>query len=314
VNANVNVDVIVNCSAAQLRDGSRLRSSIVAAAVRAGARVHETGSLEALQRVAEGIAARPPSAVVLAGGDGSAMAGISALARALPKGLPPVALVPAGTVGIVAKNVAPENRRDAARVVEAVCDGTTRRTPTATLRVRDDRGDERVGFIFGAGLVAGFFAEYDASPVQGLASAAALAGRAVLGACVGSAFARRMLAPVACQLAIDGTPRTSRAWSLVLASVVRHVGLGVRATYRAGEELERFHVVASTRTPRGLATQVPRVLTGRAMVGPDRVDTLARSLRILFDEEASYILDGDALRARSVTVEAGPVVQLLVAR
>ena len=64
-----------------------------------------------------------------------------------------------------------------------------------------------------------------------------------------------------------GTPQPSRAWSLVLASVVRDVGLGVRATYRAGESLDRFHVVASTLSPRGLATQVPRVLSGRPMRG-----------------------------------------------
>jgi hypothetical protein len=122
------------------------------------------------------------------------------------------------------------------------------------------------------------------------------------------------LRPTACALAIDGEVSPARAWSLILASVMRDVGLHVRATYRAGEVPGRFHVVASGLSPRRLALELPRVLAGRAMRGDPRVDALAASMRVAFDEPggAAYVLDGDVLRAREVRVDAGPDVRFIV--
>src|ERR1019366_7805919 len=100
-----------------------------------------------------------------------------------------------------------------------------------------------------------------------------------------------------------------RGWSLVLASVVRDVGLHLLVPYRAGEELERFHLVASGLAVRALAEQLPRVLVGRPLVGEPRIDSLARSLRIAFEGvDGGYVLDGDVFWARAATVEAGPVL------
>jgi diacylglycerol kinase (ATP) len=310
----VNVDLIVNCQARRLGAGSALREVLARAAASSGARVHETHSLEELERVAREVAARGTDAVVLAGGDGSHMGGLSALARAFGGALPPVALAPGGTVGTVARNLGMHGRARgwAEGVVRAAGSGGGRLEEHATLRVTDDAGGDRVGFIFGAGLVARFFDEYYGGRGQGLLPAAAIAARAFAGSIVGSAFARRVLAPAACTLEVDGEAQGARAWSLVLASVVPDVGLHVRATYRARERRGAFHAVASGLPPRGLAFEVPRVLTGRAMRGEPRVDALATSLRVVFDEPASYVLDGDLMRARAVRVEPGPLLRLIV--
>ncbi|HEX8793998.1 MAG TPA: diacylglycerol kinase family protein [Polyangiaceae bacterium] len=310
------VDLVVNRNARRLGTNSPLRVRLVDAAERGGARVHETRSLEELDRVAREMADRGSDAVVLAGGDGSHMGGVSALARAFGAQLPRVAFAPGGTVSTVARNLvgASSSASWGERLVRAVCDGTARARDVPSLRVRDDAGGDRVGFIFGAGLVAHFFDVYDAAPQQGIGPAARIAGRVFLGSLVGAPLAKRVLAPVACALEVDGDEQPARAWSLVLASVVRDVGLGVRATYRAGESFDRFHVVASTLSARRLATQVPRVLSGRPMhsAGHAAVDAMAHALRLRFEQpEASYVLDGDALRAQDVRVEAGPVVPLL---
>ena len=311
------VDLVLNRNARNLGEGSPIRRALVTAASRHGARVHETRNLAELDAVAWSLAEGGTSAVVLAGGDGSALAGVSALSRVFGGTVPPIALAPGGTVNIIAANLDPGARgpapERAARLLRAVCEGTATSKPTPTLRVRDDGGGDRVAFIFGAGLVARFFDVYDAAPRQGVAVAARLATRAFLGSLVGTPFARRVLTPVECRLEVDGVARPSPAWSLVLASVVKDVGLGIRATYRAGESQERFHVVASTRSPRGLASQVPRVMTGRPMVGGDHVDALAQVLRVRFAQLDSYVVDGDACRAREVTVAPGPVVTVLVA-
>jgi diacylglycerol kinase (ATP) len=311
--ARVNVDVVLNPRARHLGTGSALREVLVRAATRGGARLHETRSLDELDEVARSIAARGTDAVVLAGGDGSHMGGLSALARAFPAALPPVALAPGGTVCTVARNLGMRGSAQAwaERVVGAACAGGGRVEEHATLRVTDDRGGDRVGFIFGAGLVAGFFDEYYRGAAQGLLPAAAIAARVFAGSLTGSAFARRVLAPAACSIEVDGQAQHAHAWTLMLASVVPDVGLHVRATYRAREERGTFHVVASGLPPRGLAFQAPRVLAGLALHGEPRIDAVARSLRVTFDEPATYVLDGDVMGALEARVRVGPTVRLI---
>ncbi len=308
-------DVIVNREASRLATRGGLRRVIVDAAAAGGARVHETRSLDDLELVARGIAARGSDAVVLAGGDGSYMAGLSALARAHgDRGLPPIALAPGGTVCTVARNLGMKgSARDyAQRIVRRVADGTAHSEARPTLKVGDDRGVERIGFIFGTGLVVRFFEEYYAAPRQGLGAAARILARVFAGSLAGSSYAARVLGPTRCSLRVGGEPHEAREWSLVLASVVRDVGLHLLVPYRAGEEFDRFHVVASGLSPRALGAQLPRALAGRPLIGAPGIDALTPTLQIDFDDEgAGYVLDGDLFHARSAKVEPGPLLSLL---
>jgi diacylglycerol kinase family enzyme len=308
------VDIILNCNARHLGHDGPLRDAIAHEAQRFGALLHETRSLEELDRAARAIAARGSERVVLAGGDGSHMGGLSALGRALGGSLPRVALAPGGTVCTVARNHG--MRGDAVswtrRLLRGVCEGTARAQRRPTLRVRDDTGGHRIGFIFGAGLVARFFDAYYAEPRQGLATAGRIAARILACSLIGSRTATQMLGATVCELTVDGARAPASRWSLVLASVVRDVGLHILATYRAGERMDRFHVVASGLPPGALGRQVPRVLAGRAMRGEPHVDALAHSLRVAFPETTAYVLDGDVMRASSVGVEAGPPIELLL--
>ncbi|MDP8999499.1 MAG: hypothetical protein M3O46_05250 [Myxococcota bacterium] len=309
------VDIILNRNARRLANDGRLYRNLLAAASRGSARVHETRTLHDLDRVVREIAGRGTDAVVLAGGDGSHMAGVSALSATFGMALPPVALAPCGTVCTVSRNFGIHGNSGAwaTRLVVGVCSGATHIERKATLRVSDETGGDRVGFIFGAGLVARFFDVYYASSRSGLTNAAVIAGRVFAGSFVGTAFARRILQPTRCTASIDGVPHPGREWRLILASVVRDVGLHLLATYRGGEALDRFHVVASGAPPRALAAQAPRVLAGLPLRGDPRIDALARSLTVHFDATSgAYVLDGDVFHTREARVEPGPVLPLLL--
>jgi diacylglycerol kinase family enzyme len=309
------VDVVVNRNARRLGDGSPLRKDIEGACRREGARLHVTGDLAALDLVADNIARHGTDGVVLAGGDGSTMAGVSALARAFGGALPPVGLAPGGTVGTIARNLgAGSGAQWATRLVSAACARHVHIAPRPTLRLAAAPDRDRVGFIFGAGLVARFFDEYYASPKPSLSVAARIAARVVAGSFTGAALAKRVLARAECTLELDGVARDNRGWSLILASVVRDVGLHVLATYRAGSATERFHAVASSLSPKALALQVPRVLVGSPMTGEATVDELVGSMRVSFDEPTAYVLDGELLRAGEVRITAGPALPLMVPR
>jgi len=320
--------VVVNRNAARLSRARGARHLARAGALldelrrpRPGIEVFETTSQDDLDEVARTLASRArgdgSDAVVLAGGDGSYMAGVSALTRTFgEKPLPPIALAPGGTVGTVARNwgMTGDPVRYAARLLDAIADGSIRSTRRPTLRIssRDDRHvRERVGFIFGAGLVARFFEVYDARGAGGNLAAARIVARVFGGSFVGSRFARSVLAPGLCAICVDGEPAPFDRVSLLCASVVRDLGLGMRLTRRAGEEHDRFHVVATPLGPRALGPQMPLVLAARPLLGP-RVDALAKELVLRFPQATgAYVLDGDLFRADTITVTAGPEIDVL---
>lgn len=252
-----------------------------------------------------------PEIVVFAGGDGSYMAGATAFARA-GKELPAIALAPGGTVSTVARNWGLRGDRVAfaERLLDAVARGTAHETRRPTLRVKDGSA-ERVGFIFGAGLVARFFEVYADAGAPGYAGAARIVARIFAGSFAGGELARRVLDPQPCALAIDGAPAPFDRVSLVAASVVRDLGLHMHLLYRAAEREDRFHVVATPLGPRELGPQMPRVLAGRPLAGA-RVDELAASVTLRFPEgTGAYVLDGELLRSDALEVSAGPVLRVL---
>jgi hypothetical protein len=177
--------------------------------------------------------------------------------------------------------------------------------------VADDRSAPRIGFIFGSALVARFFDLYYRDH-PGPVGAARIAARVFAGSFTGSTTARFVLDPEPAALCVDGVDHPASRWSLVLASVVPDLGLHMRATYRAGERLDHFHVVASGLSPRDLGTQMHRVLAGKPLTGTPRVDALAQDLRVTFESpDATYIVDGEVFPATSVTVTSGPVIAVL---
>ena len=311
--------VILNRLARRLRtEGPVYRVLIERAAVQ-GAAVHETRTFQELDQAARVIAQESgPQTVVLAGGDGSHMAGITALARAFgDRPLPGIALAPGGTVGTVARNWGMHGRPDrhAARLLDAIGGGTASSTPRPTLRVRDGGGGDRIGFIFGTGLVSQFVDEYYASPHQGLGGAARIVARVFAGSLTGGELARKVLTPVPCTITVDGRLEKASAYSLVVSSVVRDLGLSMRVLYRAGEDPERVHLVASALGAKQLGPQMPLVLAGRPLRGRDHVDTLASAFRVTFSgAHHAYVLDGDVLHAPWVEVSAGPMLRVLTPR
>jgi diacylglycerol kinase (ATP) len=309
------VDVIVNRCARHLTSDGGARASLVEAA-RGRATVHETRSLSELEAVAREIAVRGTSTVLLAGGDGSYMAGTTALFRAFGEKLPRIGLAPGGTVGTVARNWGMHGGEAAyaARLVRAAATGRAVVTKRPTLRVSDDHGGDRVGFIFGAGLVAGFFDAYYAGGRLGYGAAAAIVARIFAGSFYGGALASRVLSLTPAVLTVDGQPAAPPGFSLVAASVVRNLGLHMIVLHRAAERTDRFHLVASPLRARALGPQLPRVLLGKRLRGEGHVDTLATQAELAFGSGSGhYVLDGDVFTTSRVRVSPGPVLDILSA-
>jgi diacylglycerol kinase family enzyme len=308
------MDVIVNTTAHRFAAEPSLLDH-VRRVVGHRARLHVTSTLSELESASEGIAAQGSELVALTGGDGTFMAGVTALASAFgERSLPKLALIPGGTVATVARNWC--RRGEPAELIDRLlaqgpdAPATTR----PTLRVVGDGGDggERLGFIFGTGLVAGFFDLYNAGGARGHRAAARIVARIFAESFVGGGYARRVLDPLACTLEADGRALAPKAWSLICASVVSDLGLHMRLTYRAGEDLQRPHLVASALAARSLGPRMPLVLAGKSIGGEGHFDELVRTFTVRFGSEPGpYVLDGEVLRAREVDVRAGPSIRVV---
>jgi diacylglycerol kinase family enzyme len=317
-------DVIVNITARLYRRRSSLIERVrhtAAEAVRDApggpptvVTVHPTASVAELGIVARALSTRGTDLVVLSGGDGSFMAGVTALAKEFGEDkIPRIALIPGGTVATVARNWG--TRGDPLEALQGILRKrdslTSMRRPT--LRVRDDRSPEdRIGFMFGTGLVANFFDVYYADGARGYPGAARIVARVFAESFFAGAYARRILDPIACSIEVDGSTLEPKAWSLVCASVVRDLGIHMVVNYRAGEDLQRPHLVASALSSRELGPRAPRVLAGRPIGGRAHFDDLVGRFVVRFPEEGPYVLDGDTLRAREVSVSAGPPIDVVV--
>jgi diacylglycerol kinase (ATP) len=316
--SNERIDVIVNTTARL----HRTRPDLLARMARLAegvAVVHPTTSLAELDAAVHVIAARGTDRVVLSGGDGTFMAGVTALARSFGEDhLPEVAFLPGGTVATVARNWSSKSSPggDLADRLEHLLahPGAPRARPT--LRVRAERGErreERIGFIFGTGLVAGFFDRYYAEGARGLGGAARIVARIFAESFWGGAYARRVLDPMPCTIEVEGRALDPKAFSLVCAAVVKDLGLHMEVTYRAGEDPMRPHLVASPLSARQLGPRAPLVLAGKRIGGAGHFDDLVSDFAVRFPDGAAgtYVLDGDMLRADVVRVSAGPVLRVV---
>ncbi|WP_437645700.1 diacylglycerol/lipid kinase family protein [Sorangium sp. So ce362] len=326
------IDVIVNTTARRYRARPSLIDRMSAACASA-AKLHLTSNIAELEEVCDRIAQRGTDLVALSGGDGSFMAGVTALARAFGESsLPPLVLLPGGTVATVARNwgMAGDPAALLERIIHeargrhdgAALRGTVRR-PTLRARATTRGGvEERIGFIFGTGLVASFFDVYYERGGDGYGAAARIVARVFIESFYGGSYARRVLDPLPCTIDVEGRQLAPRAWSLICSSAVRDLGIHMRVTYRAGEDLERPHLVASALPPRELGPRAPLVVAGRRIGGRDHFDDLVRDFTVRFDAapgatspgDGPYILDGDPLRASEIRISAGPSIDVLPLR
>lgn len=303
--------VVINPRAAKFAKNPGLLADMKRAA--GGCCVHTTESVEALEEACREIAREEPSLVVLCGGDGSAMAGVTHLQRAYGnRPIPTVCLAPGGNSCTVARNwgrLVRDPRQHLGQMLALARAGKLPSAARPTLRVQDD-SSTRIGFIFGTGLVASFFETFYDRGGGGYPEASRMIAKIFLGSFVGGKLARRVLSPMPCELRIEGRAHPHAAFTLIVAAVVRNLGLHLMVPHRAGEDPSRPHLVASSLGIVDCGLQYPRVLRGRPLIHPQTVDQLVTSFEVGFPATGHYVLDGDLIATRSVSVGAGPQVRI----
>jgi diacylglycerol kinase family enzyme len=311
----VRAALIVNANAGATRRDPQLPERLRSVAD-GRAELFLTRSQYDLECAAKTLAQRNCPNVAVVGGDGTASTTLTALTQAYGhQPLPAVALLRGGTMNTVAASL-----------------GVSRRSPIALLRRTLERwhgpiapeyrlphtmqvGQDRLGFLFGTGVMYGWLAEYYAR-ADGHTSqlrAAQVFGSSVLSALVEGPTYKRIRGSNDLAVRYEGGAWESRNYITVGAGTVADAGLGFRPFYLAEQHPGCFHLLAIKGKPSQLAVDLPSIWLGRGMRARTAHET-ETSWAELESPQGSfgYFVDGDLLMAKSrLRLALGPQFRVL---
>jgi len=275
-------------------------------------RVFAPKTLDELDSDAASLQAKPPSVIAVHGGDGTLHRTVAALGKAFgDTPLPPLAILGGGTMNVVSASLG--LRHKATPFLSAIVGAVRADRPLETVRRRCLRIGDRLGFIFGNGLMANFLGEYYGQGEYGPARATWLLLRAVGSAIIDGPFIHKSFKRFEGTVEVDGQTLERTVFIGVGAATVREVGLGFKLNHRADEDVERFGVLAIHGRPMGLIPDFWSVYTGRG-VSPKRSFSAVASTMTIIPKAGSmaYTIDGDLYRGEGpLTISAGPHVEFV---
>jgi diacylglycerol kinase family enzyme len=252
--------------------------------------------------------------LAVVGGDGTATAALTALARAWPVHVfPRVALLPGGSVNTIPSwfsgSAAPD--RVLARLLRTADD--PRERVCEPLEVRADGAPPRLGMIFGNGAVCRWLDLYHAQHRRGPVGAAAVLTRALVSVAIRGELARELFRPFEASVEIDGASEPRGPFTAMAAGALPVLGLGFEPFFLAGTAGGAFHWITTDSRPWELGLDFPAARFGRRRPGTRLRDHRASTVAVRLAEPQAYTVDGDVFaRAETVELRAGPPLRMWV--
>jgi diacylglycerol kinase family enzyme len=274
-------------------------------------RVITPGTFEDLDQEASALAASPPAAVAIHGGDGTLHRVLTALLRAWgERRLPPIAILSGGTMNVVVNSLGIGTPADT--LLPRLAAAVARPAPLPVLMRRCLIIGDRFGFVFGNGFVADFLTEYYNQEGYGRARAVEMLSRLLPSTLFGGELAGRVFRGFTGRVVVDGQELPYRRLSAISAGTVKEVGLRFKLNHRADDDPERFSVLAIHAGALALLTDVAAVYAGRGISEKHAFSALAKRLEIASDyDDMPYTIDGDLYRAKTLTVAIGPQLEIV---
>lgn len=183
------------------------------------------------------------------------------------------------------------------------------------LKIVEQDGTTRYGFIFGNGIIANFLEVYYEHPSPTPVVAASKLSATVASAVVGGDLAKRVMRPVEIELELDGHVLPARPYASIGCATIEQIGLGFRPFTRCEEREHAFHISLIVGAPLQVAGALLPMRFGKRP-DPSIMEThVASQLLMRSQEEFGYTIDGDMHVARGgrLTLETGPRLQIILA-
>ncbi len=278
----------------------------------ASGRVAAPPDLERLAEEARRAASESPSVVGIHGGDGTLHRTLSALIAAYgARALPPLAILPGGTMNVVAASLGIRVKPET--LLAELAAGDRAGLVPNTIHRRCLRVGSDYGFIFGNGLLANFLEEYYARGSYGAWRAVWIVLRILISVLTTRRYAQRIFRRFRGLVQVDGNRLPQTRLTGLGAATVSEIGFRLKLHHRADDDPDRMGGLAIHGGPLSLLLDVLDVRLGRGLSPKRATSFVATRLSIdPEDRESAYTLDGDLYASLGhLTVELGPVLEIV---
>lgn len=310
------IGVVLNPKSRQNRRDPKAAGRLVRALGDDGI-LREARSLDDLHRIAEDFKRLQIDVLGISGGDGTNHVTLSGFLDVYKgSALPQVAFLRGGTMNTIA-NACGIRRGPPEGLLERLLVAYRERavSPLANVERHVMKVGNRYGFLFGAGVVHGFLAEYyeneDPNPLIAAKTLARLAGSAI----TGGEVIRRAGAPFRGTVELDdGTTWPLADYTALAAGTIDQIGLGFRPFHRYAERENAFHILGIYAEPARLTMQLPKIFRAEAMdPGHARDAVTSRAVIRSAELPLRYMIDGDLHEIHGdLVVSVGPKVRIVV--
>jgi diacylglycerol kinase (ATP) len=312
------IGVIVNPSSKRNRGRTDLVVSGLEDILGDEGQVFACGDLETLLTALTTLKREDISVLAICGGDGT-YSYIMGHAEAVfgAEALPPVALLRGGTMNTTANGLGVAKGTPHKLLKTLV--GHVRAQRTLVTQPRPlMRGGDRLGCLFGTGLVVRYLQEYyrRGRPHPTPWTAFTTLSSAALSAVVGGPLIRHMAAPERLELTIDGERLPVADYVTIAAGTVPEFGLGFAPFPGCLDDPHRFHMLGTTVSPAAFLLDLSRMRTGRSMSPDHGLVTSAQTLTLTPTDGSERLLvmfDGDVMHLPApLTISVGPIVNVIM--
>ncbi len=251
--------------------------------------------------------------IAVCGGDGSFYHVVSRVVKIWGEDAIPLLLpLRGGTINNLSRTIRARRRKPESMLSHVVKDYRHGHTHEVTQRDLIAVNGTDYGYIVGAGLIVNFLRLYYSSRKPGPIRAFTLLARLGVSNIFGTSLITGVVKPFEADVVCDGERVPFRAFTMVLASTVAHIGLGVKPFYLSARKRGYFHLLAGPSTPTELLGRLWRFFRGFPAGLPTLHDTMARTVRVEFAEPTAYTINGELLDpVRTLELTPGPRVSFI---
>lgn len=251
--------------------------------------------------------------IAVCGGDGSFYHVVTRVVRIWgAETLPLLLPLRGGTINNLARTIRSRRRRAESMLAHVVKDFRQGRTHEITYRDLISVNDGDYGYIIGAGLITNFLRLYYSGKKPGPARAFFLLALLGLSNLFGTSLIAGVVKPFEADVSCDGERLPFRAFTMLLASTVAHIGLGVKPFYLSDRKRGYFHLLAGPARAAELLGRLWRFFRGFPAALDTLHDTMAREVVVEFAEPTAYTINGELLPPVCVlTLRSGPRVSFI---
>jgi diacylglycerol kinase family enzyme len=275
----------------------------------------EPEDMVALRSNARTVLERGYRFVAINGGDGTNHQVLTAFGEVSEeRPLPRICLLRGGTMNNVTDSLGIRGTPMSilGALCEAVAAGSEQKvTRRAMLRVADGEV-ERLGFIFGTGLMANFLKAYYAEGATSPWTAAWMAAKVCASVALQGPLFEKLSDKEHHTIEVDGEHWIDKDLFCLMCATTEQVGLGLSPFTSAGRQTDRFCALALEGPLLSIVTALPAIWRAAPMTMRGFEERLPQRLDLHLPRKFDYTIDGDLYVAERISLSMGPVLELVI--